>query len=183
MKLTCAQMDVLISFYIENELSLALRKQVEEHLKNCANCSAKYEIITSMISDMKSCCKTEGQKNNSNQQETKPSAYQYQVFKNNLSAYIDNELNDEENLKIKKFFLNNKNARKELEDSFSLRKMMNDSFKKCKSDNKRDFSKHIIKQLELEEEAILGIHPALKLLILFTAVLLVSSILVLINLC
>ena len=41
MKLTCAQMDVLISFYIENELSLALRKQVEEHLKNCANCSAK----------------------------------------------------------------------------------------------------------------------------------------------
>ena len=182
MKLTCAQMDVLISFYIDNELSQALRKQVEEHLKSCATCSAKYEIITSMISDMKSCCKSEGQFNGVNESERKPSAYQYQLFKNNLSAYVDNELNDEENLRIKKLTINNKKARKELEDSFSLRKIMKDSFKKCKSENKRDFSKYIIKQLELEEEAFLGIHPALKLLIVFTSVLLVSSILVLINL-
>ena len=36
MNLTCAQMDVLISFYIDDELSSVLKKQVEEHLKNCA---------------------------------------------------------------------------------------------------------------------------------------------------
>ena len=182
MKLTCAQMDVLISFYIDNELSQALRKQVEEHLNNCATCSAKYEIITSMVSEMKSCCKKDNQATNPNEQENKSSTYQYQLFKNNLSAYIDNELNSEENLRIKKITINNKSARKELENSFNLRRIMNDSFKKYKSENKRDFSKHIIKQLELEEEAFLGIHPALKLLILFTAVLLTSSILVLINL-
>jgi anti-sigma factor RsiW len=175
-------MDVLISFYIDNELSQALRKQVEEHLKSCATCSAKYEIITSMISDMKSCCKTEGQKNNSNQQETKPSAYQYQVFKNNLSAYIDNELNDEENLKIKKFFLNNKKARKELEDSFSLRKMMNDSFKKSKNVHRNDFSRNIMKILELEEEVSLGVHPAVKLIIGFMVTVFVLTAIVLMSL-
>lgn len=183
MKLTCAQMDVLISFYIDDELSQTLKKQVEEHLKNCAICSAKYEIITSMISDMKNCCQTDNANNlGAVNTEVKTSAYQYQFFKNNLSAYIDNELNDEDNLKIKKLTINNKNARKELEENFSLRKIMSDSFKKCKSENKKDFSKHIIKHLELEEEAILGIHPALKLLILFTAIILTSSVLVLINL-
>ena len=31
MNLTCAQMDVLLSFYIEGELSSALKTQVEEH--------------------------------------------------------------------------------------------------------------------------------------------------------
>ena len=182
MKLTCAQMDVLISFYIDNELSQALRKQVEEHLSSCAICSAKYDIICSMVTDMKSCCKSDGVSNQYLGQKNDLGTYQYQLFKNNLSAYIDNELNNDENLKIKKITINNKKARKALEDSFSLRKMMNDSFKKCKTETKRDFSKHIIKQLELEEEAILGIHPALKLLILFTAVLLVSSILVLVGL-
>ena len=63
--------------------------------------------------------------NSTNSQEKNPSAYQYQLFKNNLSAYIDNELNDDENLRIKKLTINNKNARKELEDSFNLRKIMN----------------------------------------------------------
>ena len=182
MKITCAQMEILITFYIDNELSQNLRKQVEEHLKKCTTCAAKYEIITSMISDMKSCCKTEGAKKDSSDSQNNPSSYQYQLFKHNLSAYVDNELNDEENLKIKKLTINNKKARKELEESFGLRKIMNNSFKKCVLENKRDFSKHIIKQLELEEEAFLGIHPALKLLILFTAVILTSSILVLINL-
>lgn len=181
MKLTCAQMDVLISFYIDNELSQSLKKQVEEHLKSCKTCATKYDIICSMITDMKSCCKNDNKAMKYSEQENVKSSYQYQLFKNNLSAYIDNELNDEENLKIKKLSINNKNARRELEDSFSLRRLMNDSFKKCKSEAKRDFSKHVIKQLELEEEAILGIHPALKLLIVFTSVLLVSSILVLTN--
>ena len=31
MKITCSQMDVLISFYIEEELSSTLREQVEKH--------------------------------------------------------------------------------------------------------------------------------------------------------
>lgn len=33
MEITCAQMDVLLSFYIEGDLSKALKIKVEEHLK------------------------------------------------------------------------------------------------------------------------------------------------------
>ena len=54
MEITCAQMDVLISFYIEGDLSKALKQKVTEHLKQCPACRAKYDIIKSMLEDLKS---------------------------------------------------------------------------------------------------------------------------------
>ena len=53
MELTCAQMDVLISFYIDGDLSKNLKSQVESHLKKCSCCRAKYDIIKTMILDLK----------------------------------------------------------------------------------------------------------------------------------
>ena len=54
MEITCAQMDVLLSFYIEGDLSKALKIKVEEHLKNCSSCRAKYNIVKGMLDDLKS---------------------------------------------------------------------------------------------------------------------------------
>ena len=58
---------------------------------------------------------------------------------------------------------------------------MNDSFKKTQDSCKKDFSKSILKQLQLEEEATLGIHPAIKLLILFTITVLILTAIVLMS--
>ena len=101
------------------------------------------------------------------------------MFKNNLSAYIDNELPNDENIKIKKFAINNAKARQDLEDNYNIRKLMYDSFRKTKSEARQDFSKSVLRQLELEEEASLGIHPAIKLLIGFTITVLVLTSIVL----
>ena len=103
MKLTCAQMDVLISFYLDGELSVALKKQVEEHMQACATCRAKFDIIKSMISDLKNCCEVEKTYSQS-ESFPNPSAIsqQYRIFKTDLSAYIDNELTNDENIKIGK---------------------------------------------------------------------------------
>ena len=181
MKLTCAQMDVLISFYIDGDLSNALKSQVEEHIKLCPTCRAKFDIIKSMLFEMKNNLIKE---NETVQKATinETASQQYRIFKSNLSAYVDNELKEEENLKIKKFAINNKNARKDLENTYSLRKLMNESFRKSKNDSKRDFSKHVIRQLELEDEISLGIHPAIKLIIGFTFVVFILTTLVLISL-
>ena len=54
MEITCAQMDVLISFYIEGDLSNALKTKVEEHLQTCSACRSKYNIIKGMLDDLKS---------------------------------------------------------------------------------------------------------------------------------
>ena len=184
MNLTCAQMDVLLSFYIEGELSSALKAQVEEHMKKCATCRAKYDIIKSMLTDLKNCLDDSGDGTNEKDESYKTSttSQQYRLFKTNLSAYIDNELDSNENIKIKKFTINNARARQDLEDSYNIRRLMNDSFKKTESETRHDFSKNVLKQLELEDEVNLGIHPAIKLLIGFTITVLIITSFVLMSL-
>ena len=181
MKLTCAQMDVLISFYIDGDLSNALKSQVEEHIKLCPTCRAKFDIIKSMLLEIKNN-NTLKKDFSSKLPQNEHISQQYRIFKNNLSAYVDNELNEQDNLKVKKFTINNKAARKDLENTFSIRKLMNDSFHKSKAESKRDFSKHVIRQLELEDEIALGIHPAIKLIIVFALVVFILTTFVLISL-
>ena len=170
MEITCTQMDVLISFYIEGDLSKALKEKVEEHLKNCPACRAKFEIISSLLKDLRESIENE-------QEEVVQTGAnsQYRLFQNNLSAYVDNELPAEENIKIKKFTINNKRARKELENTYNIRKLMNDSFKKTKSESRHDFSRNVMKQLDMTNEANLGFHPLLKVAIAFVMTVLVLS--------
>ncbi len=170
MEITCAQMDVLISFYIEGDLSKALKQKVTEHLKQCPACRAKYDIIKSMLEDLKSSL------GENKEEEVLSSANtQYKIFQNNLSAYIDNELPAEENIKIKKFAINNKRARKELEDTCNIRKLMSESFNKTKSEARHDFSKNVIKQLNPNEEYNFSFHPVLKAAIAFVMTVLILS--------
>lgn len=164
MKITCAQMDVLISFYLEGDLSKQLKEKVEEHLKTCAVCKTKYEIIKSMLNDLRNSFyeKEENEEIESYTKSSQTLSQQYRVFKNNLSAYIDNELPSEENIKIKKFAINNKTARKDLEDTYNIRRLMSESFDKTKSETKYDFARNIIKQLDPNGEHNLGLHPFIK---------------------
>ena len=170
MEITCTQMDVLISFYIEGDVSKVLKGKVEEHLKNCPTCRAKFEIINSLLKDLKESVENEQEEALSTIQNS-----QYRLFQNNLSAYVDNELPPEENIKIKKFTINNKKARKELENTYSIRKLMNDSFQKTKSESRQDFSKNVMKQLDMSSEASLGFHPLLKVALAFVMTVLVLS--------
>ena len=177
MEITCLQMDVLISFYIDGELSEALKAKVEEHLKICPTCRAKLNIISSLFTDVK--------KNLKNKEEIEAystnthSSKQYQFFKKNLSAYIDNELPEEENVKIRKYTIGNKKARKELEDNYHIRKLMRDSFRKSKNESKPDFTKSIMKQLDIEDNNELGFNPLITVAFSFVvSVLLISAIVI-----
>ena len=170
MEITCAQMDVLISFYIEGDLSKALKNKVEEHLKKCPACRAKFDIIESMLKDLK---KSVNQQNE--EMFSRSSTGQYKIFKNNLSAYIDNELPAEENIKIKKYTINNKRARKDLEDTYNIRKLMNDSFNKTKEEVRQNFSKNVLRQLNMNDEDTLAFNPLLKVGIAFIMTVLILS--------
>lgn len=169
MEITCAQMDVLLSFYIEGDLSKNLKVKVEEHLKKCPACREKYNIINSMIQDLKTSVEEKEEIFSAN------SNSQYRIFQNNLSAYIDNELPADESIKMKKFTINNKNARKELENTYNIRKLMNESFNKTRLDAKQDFSKNILRQLNPGEDYSFTFHPILKLAATFVMTVLVLS--------
>ena len=85
MNITCSQMDVLISFYIDGDLSSNLKKQVEEHMKNCSVCRAKYEIVKSMIEDLKQTLNEDSENKNEFHTKTTSSQYSSSIFsKSNL---------------------------------------------------------------------------------------------------
>mgnify|MGYP006988984326 CR=1 FL=1 len=131
-KLNCRQVAALINFYNEGCLTDLLTKCVEEHLDICTECREKYyhqDIGKDFIED---------------------SLYineQYLNFKNNLSAYVDNELDNIENIKIKKTAIQNPQARQDLEDMYNLKKVIHTAYEKTKNDFKTDLSRNMFDKI------------------------------------
>lgn len=72
-------------------------------------------------------------------------------FYNNLSAYIDNELDYAKNIRIKKLTISNSYARKELENMYKFRKLLNSAYEKSKTDLKKDFSKIVTSKVSTQD--------------------------------
>lgn len=166
--LTCTQVSALLSFYLDDKLSTQLKQFVEAHLKVCPTCSAKYDALKDMVKSLKevhdrlAVIKRED--------ETNPETVQYDEFKTNLSAYVDNELTDEENIKVKKYVISNMKARQDLEKLYNLKKVLNNSFERAKNDVKGDYAKFILKRIDIQEE-IYGPDSFAKVVALFIAIL------------
>ena len=159
--LTCTQVGALLSFYMEDKLSNQLKQFVESHLEICPACRAKYEALRTMVTSLK-----EGHKKIDEIRSEENSDCYYDEFRLNLSAYVDNELSDEENIKVKKFIIANPKAREELERLYKLKKMMNSVFEKERNSVKVDFSKFILKRIDIQEE-VYGNDSFAKVIALF----------------
>lgn len=149
--LTCTQVSALLSFYIDDKLSVQLKQFVEAHLAVCPTCKAKLEALKAMVQSLKEVHeklagikaeKKEAPRENSTCDE----------LKLNLSAYVDNELSDEENIKVKKYIISNPKARMEVESLYNLRKVMQNSFEKAKNEVRGDYSRFILKRIDIQEE-------------------------------
>jgi len=172
MNITCTQMDILLSFYMDGELTNTLKAKVEKHLSQCPTCRAKYNILSSLFGDIEE-----------EEDDYATHAHSgYSSFKNNLSAYVDNELPPEENIKIKKYTISNKKARKDLEDTYHIRKLMRDSFDKTKQASAPDFAKGVLKKMNLEDKNSLAFNPLIKVSFAFVMTVLILSIIILFSL-
>lgn len=172
MDLTCSQTEMLLSFYFDGELKENLRKKVEEHLKICPICSAKYETLVGLITGMR---EEVAEISKSILEDEDLDSAQINEYQTNLSAYIDNELDDENNIKVKKLTINNKMARKYLEDGYALKNVMTNSFEKSKSDMKHDFSKNILLSLDIDDKEY-TLNPVIKGIALTVSILLFGTI-------
>ncbi len=138
-ELRCSQVLSLINFYIEDKLTPKWRELVEKHLKNCKNCNKKYHELNTVLTKYKLenkniSLKTADENENTNDEEL--------VAK--FSAYIDNELNPNENVKIKKIAISNPNARKKLDSMYKFRQLLQSAYQKTKSNSRIDYSKEVI---------------------------------------
>lgn len=173
-QLSCEQVGALITFYAENKLSDKLSQYVKEHLENCPACMEKYLQLKSLLNKFAEIQNEE----NSNEYHSNK---QYETFKSNLSAYIDNELDDDESIKIKKIAISNPLARQDLENIYTYKKMLFSAFEKTKNDCKYDYSKAIISKIQNDHKPDNKLDPFLKLSIIFFTIvtLLVSGIIIL----
>ncbi len=176
MDLTCAQVEMLLSFYFDGELKDNLKYKVEEHLKNCPICSAKYETLTKIFTGMRESVAEIGIKQNTSDFSAGGSEYTSSDYKVNMSAYIDNELDNNENIKIKKLTINNKKARKYLEDSYALKHIINNAFEKSKNDMKYDFTKNVLHSLDIDNQDYV-LNPIIKGITIIASAALAGSVL------
>jgi len=138
-ELTCNQVAALINFYIDGKLNPRLREYVNLHIAKCPACRKKIEELQKILSKFKQL------RNDIPESNQEPLKIE---FINNLSAYMDNELSTNENIKIKKMTISNPTARKELETMYNFRKIAHSAYEKTKNDSKFDYSKHILSQIQ-----------------------------------
>ena len=147
--LTCTQVSALLSFYLDDKLSVQLKQFVEAHLESCPDCKAKFEALKGMLSSLKEVhAKIDSIQNSESSSEDNLN----ELLKINLSAYIDNELSDADNLKVKKNIISNVKVREELEKLYSLKKILHNSFEKAKNECKDDYSQLIFRRIDMHEE-------------------------------
>lgn len=137
-KFTCEQVMSLINYYIEGKLNPVLRQYVDSHIAQCSACAQKF-------SELKEVYLRYGSYNQSDNGDVSQEAQDSdKELLKNLSAYIDNELNIVDNIRIKKITVSNPNARKKLETMYNFQKLLHSAYSKTKNDIKADYSKNII---------------------------------------
>jgi len=145
-QLTCSQVNALLTYYVENRLNKQLSHDIEYHLSICPECKKKYMKLQKIMNNFSNIAERITQPEIP-AQDTEKKDKRYEDFRTNLSAYIDNELSDEENLRVKKFAISNPAARKDLEDIYNFKRLLHSSFEKTKNDSKEDFSKSTLNQI------------------------------------
>ncbi len=138
-ELTCNQVSALINFYLENKLNPRLKEYVDLHLAKCPTCKKKIEELRRILGKYKNI-------NTQHREDNIPNISP--EFRNKLSAYVDNELNTNENIKIKKMTISNPIARKELENMYKFKQAIHSAYEKTKTDAKYDYSKTILTKIQ-----------------------------------
>lgn len=133
---TCSQIETLMNYYIEGKLAPSLVKYMQKHLDSCEYCNQKFKQLCERFQI--NVCHENNKSDN--------------TFIGNLSAYIDNELETSENVKIKKMTISNPSARQKLESMYKFQKLMHSAYEKTKNDTKIDYSKNIITLLDKPDD-------------------------------
>ena len=167
-ELNCNQVITLLTFYIENKLSPKLSANLEYHLSICPRCREKYMKLRKILQNF-SEIKARVNSDSRDFPEEEYNTPQYKVFKENLSAYVDNELSNDDNIRIKKIAIANPLARKDLENVYSFKQLLQSSFNRTKNNMKNDYTSKILNKLSIPNEQLTD-DSFEKLITIFTCI-------------
>ena len=104
--LTCNKIQALLSMYIDHKLDTDLEASVGLHLASCNRCQRKYLELKSMISSLRNSykkIKEEVYTNSHSSINLNFKINEHERFKKNISAFLDNELNEVEMVEFKNY--------------------------------------------------------------------------------
>lgn len=158
----CTQVESLINYYIEGKLAPTLKESLEEHLGKCPQCRKKIEQLQKIMYQYKQ--KEDINKANTDKQ-----------FIKELSAYVDNELDTSENVRIKKITISNPTARQRLESMYNYQKLMHSAYERTKNNIKFDYSKNVVSMLNENTDYTTIYFKNLAVVIVFLLVAIVTG--------
>ena len=146
--LNCRKVVSLLALYIDDKLDFETREFVEKHLEVCPECKKKYLMLKDIINELKIAYKEISEDTKRQENKIQFNIKEHENFKNNISAYFDNELPLNQSLNIKKYMIKFPKARKELEELYMLHNIITTSFKHTKKEFNNDYAKIICYKLQ-----------------------------------
>lgn len=147
-KSVCRKVSSMLSLYIDNKLSVQDYAFIDEHLSQCDECYKKYLYLKSLIKSLKDSYKQVVELAQKKQKQATFSIREHEKFLDNLSPYVDNELEAKECFEFRKYLMKSKIAQRELKNTYILQKEMRMSFDRAKKKTSPDICKNVIAKLQ-----------------------------------
>ncbi len=137
--LTCENVTAVLPLYIDGKVDNY--KEIEEHLSHCPECFEKYLSLKNLAERIKSAF---------DNLDISDFSSERQFFKNNLSAYIDNELDKDDYLAFNAVVIKSPEAKEELEQMMRFDEKLKESIENNKKILNVDLSKNVINEIKKE---------------------------------
>ncbi len=170
---TCNKIQALLSMYIDHKLDSDLEASVALHLASCNRCQRKYIELKSMISSLRNSYKKIKEEvyttNNHQSVNLNFKISEHERFKKNISAFLDNELNDVEMIEFKNYCDKMKLANDTIKPYIKLEKLLKDNYSNIQKQMPKNFSKDVINEaLSKEPAKIVAIFETVGIFLLFS---------------
>ncbi|DAB20581.1 TPA: hypothetical protein CPT85_09590 [Candidatus Gastranaerophilales bacterium HUM_21] len=147
----CKKVSSMLSLYIDNKVSYQERAFIEDHLSNCEECYKKYIYLKSLIKNLKDSYKQVLELAQKKQKQATFSIREHEKFVENLSPYVDNELNAQECFEFRKYLMKSKAAQKELKNTYIMQKELRNAFDKAKKKRNADLTRNVMNSLKEQD--------------------------------
>lgn len=136
---SCENIQNLLPLYTEEKTSDEITVIIENHLRICQDCYEKYLTLKDVSQRIKSAF----------EKISKTDFISERIFfKNNISAYVDNELSPKDYFDFNQNTINNFEHQKELEEMLFFEEKLQQSLKENKKILNKDLSKEIINEIK-----------------------------------
>lgn len=148
----CKKVSSLLSQYIDNKVTAHEREFIEEHLAMCPDCYKKFIYLKNLINSLKDSYKKVMEMAMQKQRKATFSIREHERFLENISPYVDNELETTESYDFRKYLMKSKMAQKELKRVYLIQKRLQNSYEKTKRSLDVDLSKEIIAEFRADNK-------------------------------